>query len=173
MISNQKHFSQKGQTLMEALVALGTAVVVMTAIAISVTTALNNALYAKTQNQAAQYAQEGMEYMRAFRNSNYQTFSSYANGNIYCLKKPITIPLEQRQLPNPCPLIDKVFDREAVLRPSNTDLLNKCGTVPNQTIQVTVSVKWSDSKCTDSNNSFCHQVELNTCLSDSGIVSGP
>ncbi|MBI3069818.1 MAG: hypothetical protein HYY87_00750, partial [Candidatus Levybacteria bacterium] len=55
---------QKGQTLIEVLLALGTAVVVLSATVVAVLSALNNAQFSKNQSLATQYAQEGMEVMR-------------------------------------------------------------------------------------------------------------
>ena len=51
-ILNSQFFSESGQTLLEALIALVTAVVVITAMAVMVLTSLNNAQFSKKQNQA-------------------------------------------------------------------------------------------------------------------------
>ena len=73
----------RGETLIEALGALAIISVVVTAAAIAVTTALNNAAFNKNQTQATKYAQEGVEVVRQIRNANYTQFRSY-NG-LYCL----------------------------------------------------------------------------------------
>lgn len=83
----------KGQTLVEVLLALGTAVVVLSATVVTVLSALNNAQFSKNQNLATQYAQEGMEVMRKMRNSNWTLFSSYSDQ--YCLDQNSTQLLER------------------------------------------------------------------------------
>lgn len=80
--------AQDGQTLIEVLLALGTAVVVLSATVVAVLSALNNAQFSKNQNIATQYAQEGMEVMRKMRNSNWTLFSSYSGQ--YCLDQNST-----------------------------------------------------------------------------------
>jgi Tfp pilus assembly protein PilV len=51
---------QKGETLLEALVALALVAIVITAIANVVTVSLNNAQYNENQTLATKYAQHGM-----------------------------------------------------------------------------------------------------------------
>src|SRR5258708_38691280 len=62
--------SQKGQSLVEVLVALSLAVVISSGIAVLIVYGLSSAQFSKSQSRAAQYAQEGMEKVRSLRDSN-------------------------------------------------------------------------------------------------------
>lgn len=68
--------SEKGQTLVEVVVALGVAVLVIIALVAATTTSVRNAQFAKNQSLATKYAQEGMEKVRALRDQNPTTFWS-------------------------------------------------------------------------------------------------
>ena len=78
----------EGQTLIEVLAAFGVAVVLVSAIAIAVTTGLSNTTFSKNQNLATQHAQEGVELVRQMRNNDYSAFDAFS-GN-YCLDKNST-----------------------------------------------------------------------------------
>lgn len=148
----------KGQTLIEVLLALGVAVVVLSATVVAVLAALNNAQFSKNQNIATQYAQEGMEVMRNMRNSNWTLFSSYATGQ-YCLDQNST-GLSGRD-----PNVQGCNGQNVGIYARRVDIVKDsaaCGG-SNQT-KVTVSVSWASNKCTDTNNLYCHKVELVSCL---------
>ena len=55
---------QKGQTMIEAIVALVTILLIVTAIAIVIVNGLYNSSYIKNQNEANKLAQQGMEFVR-------------------------------------------------------------------------------------------------------------
>lgn len=154
-----------GQTLIEVLAALGAAVLVVSAVSLSVVNALNNAQYAKNQNTATQYAQEGLDIMREMRNSYFGTFINYSD-DTYCLDKdavaktPLRIPTGAGCGTNLSPFVREV----GIERDIN------CGASSRK---VSVYVSWSDSKCTDPVVRYCHQVHLETCLSDFPIVPTP
>lgn len=76
---------KRGQGLIEVLVALGIAVVIIAAISRLTLNSLNNAQFGKDQSAANNYAQEGMDFLRKVRNSDWNAFSSL-NG-VYCLAK--------------------------------------------------------------------------------------
>lgn len=164
----------KGQTLIEVLLALGTAVVVLSATVVAVLAALNNAQFSKNQNIATQYAQQGMEVMRNMRNSNWSEFNTLcAAGAIcsYCLGEGDTfldsddgrsgsVPngCSRTGLPSPNPNIRDIYVRQVDI---GEDVSIKCGT---GTTKVTVSVSWASNKCTETSNLYCHKVELVSCL---------
>lgn len=164
--------AQDGQMLIEVLVALGTAVVVLSATMVAVLSALNNAQFSKNQNIATQYAQEGMEIMRKMRNSNWSAFNALST-LAYCLDKGDTLlnlddARDDNNTPQGCssdshvfsPLpknIDDFFARRVDIEEDSA----LCGG-SNQT-KVTVSVSWSSNKCTRE-NLYCHNVKLVSCL---------
>ena len=172
-ISLGKSKEQNGQTLIEALVALGAAVLVLSAITVAVISALNNTQYTKNQNLATQYAQQGIEIMRQISDSNWTSFSAY-NAGRYCLAKGDTSPCPLGSSIGSCSIIQStscgqnygIFVREVdIAQGSNVS----CAA---GSIGVSVTVSWSDSKC-NASSPYCHNVMLKSCLSDhnSNIVA--
>lgn len=143
---------EKGQTLVEVLLALAAAVVIISAISVVVLSSLSNAQFSKNQNIATKYSSEGMEFVRRLRDSDYITFKAYPNGT-YCLAKPLPVALGA---PASCtlPNVDNFFIRSATL--SNTS----CGSNEEQ---ITVTVTWTDNKCLL--GQYCHSSTLTSCLS--------
>lgn len=154
---------QTGQTLIEVLAALGAAVVVVTAVVIAVVGALSNAQFSKNQNLATQYAQEAMEVVRAQRNSDYLSFSSLTT-DTYCLDKGKTNLATASAMG--CGQNVDVFVREIDIEKNSPS----CGLTA---AKVSAYVSWSDSKCTDPTEIFCHQVHLDSCLSNFNVVPTP
>lgn len=157
---------QKGQTLIEALVALGAAVLVLSAIAVAVISALNNAQYAKNQDLATQYASQGIEVMRQLSQTNWTTFLSYNSGK-YCLAKDEALPCLAGSQTGSCiqsgGLVACTPNYGIFVR--EVDIGQNSNSCSNNAL-ITVIVSWSDSKCTSSGNTYCHKVSLNSCLSN-------
>lgn len=63
--------NNKGQSLIELLVALGLLTVVITILSIATITGLQNSQYSKNQAQATKLSQEGLEKVRTVRDRNY------------------------------------------------------------------------------------------------------
>lgn len=151
----------KGQTLIEILVALTLVSVVISAVTVILTTALNNAQFSKNQNLSTNYAQEGVETVRSFRDNNYAAFAS-ASG-LYCLAKGDTT-LGSAQSISSCPLppnIDNTFIRSVQITPA--------GCAANVS-RVIVTVAWTDGKC---QGNYCHSSRQDFCLSTVNPVQGP
>lgn len=164
MLNNIK---EKGQTLIEALVALGAAVLVLSAITVVVISAINNSQYTKNQNLATQYAQQGVEIMRQISQSDWETFSLY-NASRYCLAQNDTVPCPLGSSTGSCSLGSAIscgqnygnFVREVdIAQGSQVSCVNG-------SIGITVIASWADSKCPSSGNTYCHNVQLNSCLSN-------
>lgn len=163
--------NEKGQTLIEVLVALTAAIVVIYAIATAVISALSNAQFSKSQGIATQYAQEGIEIMRQIRDSDWSRFYSYKQTDstiYYCLNKNAKDVTENGSACSPN--VDS-FIREVQIQKNSSDC-----TQPLQitnAAKVTVIVYWSDGKCTNTNNLYCHNVRLSSCFSDFQVVATP
>lgn len=159
--------SMKGQSLIEILIGLAAIVVVSSSITVVVLTALNNTQLTKNQNLATSYAQEGMELVRTIRNNTFSTFSGYSG--LYCLPKGVTTPTYIQDscadTPVTCPQNIDIFVRRICV----TKNASECN---NQT-KVASQVFWSDSKCTDSSNLYCHQAQLVSCMSDYNVLPTP
>ena len=149
--------NEKGQSLIEALVALGAAVLVVSAISVTVISALNNVQYTRDQNIAGQYAQESIEVMRQMSLSNWTQFSSY-NQVRYCMAAGPAPLTTVDPITNSCGLNDSGFQREVDIE-QNSAQCQGGGLV-------TAIVSWGDSKCTDPNNTYCHNVTLSSCFSN-------
>jgi len=177
-----KSHLMQGQTIIEVIVALTTSVVIIAAISIAVITALRNTEYSSSQNTATRYAQEGIEFLRFMRDSNFPQFKQLAEANVsyYCLAKGATTltvsPLgEVKPCTDSSVIIDNIYSRkiefssnDAYCRPlqppSPTPPATPIPTIANTSKKVTVTVSWTDGKCT--NSEFCHQARSVSCLSD-------
>src|SRR3989344_5848543 len=76
--------NQRGQALIEALLALAFVVVIITAVVITVINALNSAAFNKNQNLATQYAQEGLDITRNMKDTRYSDFIALDETQKYC-----------------------------------------------------------------------------------------
>ncbi len=146
-----------GQTLIEVLVALGIIGVVASALAGVVIVSLGNTQFSKSQSQASQFAQEGLEIIRQWRDSDYLAFKNTPSGT-YCLAdKAVSLD------PN-CPVkanLNNFFRSVEIVQ---------SGCSPNVS-RVNVIVAWQDGKCTSSNQ-FCHSVSFPTCLATENALQG-
>ena len=160
--------SQKGQTLVEALVALGAAVVVIAAITIATISGLNNVQYGKNQNLATQYAQEGLEYVRHLSQANWSGFNStYKNNKYWCYKlgsSGLTVDPDYTNSSN-CLASGSIFSRQVRI-----DFSGVSPCIGTALIQSTVL--WTDGKCNNS-TTYCHTVTVKSCVTDLTTVPTP
>lgn len=150
MLAIDKRAFQRGQTIIEATIALASILLTLAAIGVAVTTSVNNSEFVKQQTQASKYAQDGMEKLRYLRNTNASTF--FSRNGIYCMNEDSSL------LAGTCTSVNiaGTFKREAEF----TQLASvECG---NST-KVTVSVYWASGKC-GSSNTFCHKSQLVSCF---------
>ena len=153
--------NQKGQSLVEALIALGAAAIVVSAVVIAVVTAQNNADFSKNQNRATQYSRQGMEILRQESGTDWQTFSSYSG--TYCLAGGSTT-LTASGGSSCSANISSFFVRSVTI--------NQNSSACSGAAKVAVSTSWSDGKC-NSQNQYCHNVTLDSCLADTSNVLSP
>lgn len=150
---------QKGQTLIELLIALSIAVILITIVTSTVVSSLSNAQSSKSRSTASKYSQEGMETIRRIRDSDIKQFKNY-NGT-FCLGKD-QITLGNQATNCTTPNIDS-FIRSVVIE-------NFPGCEPN-VAKITVNVSWVDNKCV--NNTYCQKISLVSCLSTRNPVNSP
>lgn len=127
--------SQGGQSLLEVLVALGIVLLVILALVRAAVVSIRNADFSKKQAQATSYAQEGMENIRAFRDSNWDGFWVVATGATYCLVG--AIPSGNCPAPT-CLTLGNVFTRCVKIETVDS-------TLGKERAKVTVTVSWTDS----------------------------
>jgi type II secretory pathway pseudopilin PulG len=182
--------NQKGQSLIEALVALGAAVIIVSAITIAVITAVSNSDFAKYQNLATGFAQQGIQFVEQQSQLDWVDIATY-DGR-FCLPQEATdLYLPETPSCSSINVADK-FARDVTfvkVSPSCSADTPCCTPNPQYeaaadadpafctpthhselcSSQVTVAVSWTDSKCpTDSSSSnyYCHNVTLDTCIAN-------
>lgn len=161
--------NQQGQSLVEALIALGAAVLIISAITVAVITAVSNSDYSKYQNLATSYAQQGIEIVQQKSQLDWNSVSGL-NGT-YCLSNaPVgTTTLTQAQQSDKCPVnitnTSMQFSRLVKFTPNSNNCQNNDGSA---NMQIEVTVEWTDGKCssTPANLDFCHHVMLDSCLAN-------
>lgn len=168
---------EKGQTLVEVLVAMATAVAVLSAIAITVISSLSNVEFTKNQNLATQYSREGLEVVRRLARSNWNTFEGF-NAQDYCLAKGQTTLTPMG--PNGCGQNVDTFMRKIEIEQTSLSCQEGSGGEEDEgedeededgggeeesNARITSIVSWSDSKC-GAANVFCHEVTLDSCIAN-------
>jgi type II secretory pathway pseudopilin PulG len=86
----KKLSSQKGQTLIEMMIALSIVVLVLLALITLITVSLRNASFSKNHSLATQYAQEALEEVRALRDQEgWEDFEDACDENFSSLLTPL------------------------------------------------------------------------------------
>lgn len=164
---------KKGQTLVEVLVAMGIAVIGISAIGSAVVSGLNNGIYSKNQHLATQYAQEGMDIIKQLQISNVQAFTNLSGR--YCLAQTCATLVsgvascgsnDHGNGANCVQNVNNFFIRQVDILPigsANAKCVN--------TMQATVSVLWTDGKCPI--GTFCHNQQVVACFSNVNAVATP
>lgn len=154
---------EKGQSLIEALLALAFAVVIITAVVIAVITSLNNTTFTRNQNLASQYAQEGIDIARNMRDASYGEFKALPSGQYYC-------PGADGKLSTDSFCTVDGFERRVFVQHAGLDEKDTPTCEANSTFVSSV-VSWTDSKCTAA--TACHKVQLDSCFTDPNRAFGP
>ena len=157
MIVQSLSKNQTGQALIEALLALTFAVVIITAVVIAVITSLSSATFTKNQNQASNYAQEGLDVARNMKESDPQTFFGL-NGN-YCANMGISLTGSGN-----CTV--GIYTQNVFV----DDIASRCAAGKGSFVISTVS--WNDGKCQNSGDK-CHKVQLDSCFYNLNSVPNP
>ena len=177
--------NNKGQGLIEALIALGAAVVIISAITVAVVTAVHNSDFAKYQNLAAGFAQQGIETIKQQSQLDWNATSIYTGS--YCLSQGTTSVAPLARNTSCAPMnIGSMFIRQVDFtkinpQPTCDNFSSPCCSSSLQpgigapdfctnnpslcSSQVTVTVKWTDGKCSSASD-FCHSVKLDSCIQD-------
>lgn len=115
MKSRDRAFKQRGQTLIEVLIALIIVTLVLTTVVVAVVLGISSSRFSRNKSRAAFLAQEGMEWLRGQRNQlGWVEFASWASpsGAVYCLDTlTMANPAECAALE----VIEGMFTREFVL----------------------------------------------------------
>jgi Tfp pilus assembly protein PilV len=130
---------KKGQSLIEAIVAIAVVVVLVTGLVVGTTRAISATTSARVRSVANKLVQDGMEYLRQQRNIvTWSEFSDYA-GNTYCMKDDNTL------VPGAtCSASDQIV-QSAIPPLSRIAQFTSSGV---NKIDVTIMVSWSESGTT-------------------------
>ncbi len=146
----------KGQSLFELLIAIGISALIIVVLVSLVSSALQNAAFAKNQTLAGRYAQEATEWLRGQRDVSTNAFRA----NV--ASRPYEIPRCFNTLNwvsiGPCgegDTIDGQFTRQISFKTVNAEVDG----VTKDIIQTDVVVSWTDSK-------GLHQITNATDFSD-------
>jgi len=156
--------NQKGQSLIEALIALGAAALIVSAISVAVITAVNSADYSKYENQATHLAQQGIEVLKQSSQANWNAFNADSNLATHCLNSSNQFSAEFN-----CPLDLSVDPNISPNFMRQVDLMRDSGCGAND-IYGKVDVYWNDGRC-KSPSYYCHKVELDSCFADINKVT--
>jgi Tfp pilus assembly protein PilV len=175
--------NQRGQTLLEVLLAFSVSILVLSAVILGIITSLSNTQYTKNQGLADSYAQEGVSVIRKIRDSSWYDFSnnlkSFTTNVKYCLDKDLKfneVSLTQNCSGNVYGVgASGIFSREVVFEhnsssccPDNTKVCD----ISVRGSKITVTVSWSDGKC-PVGTPLCHKVDLITCLANADQKQNP
>lgn len=141
--------SEKGQSLIEAVAALGVVTIVLTALSIAVLLGLRNSEFTRKETIATQYAQQGMEIIRNIRDVRWGDFNSLTDS---CFGPGNALTAL------PCGAAEYIT--------AGTTKFMRTATFTADTgcKKVTVTVAWQDSKCPS--GGFCKKASMVSCFSD-------
>jgi len=163
--------SQNGQTIIEAVVALVTILLIVTAIAIVIVNGLYNSAFIKNQNEANKYAQQGMELVRNIHKNDLTAFRDlFINSAVVHCIDATTSSIYNSGCTDTVVNVGGFYNRTISFSPGGT-ICESTNTLTSA-VKVTVKVKWSSSKCPQ-NNTFCHKSELASCMSYVYPASNP
>lgn len=161
--------NQKGQTILEILLAFGVSVLVLTGVILGISTSLKKSEYAKDQSLASAYAQEGMATVRKTRDISWHNFTdTFTTNTKYCIKSDLSLsaPISAGQhctgvtngIGNPPGYI---FSREVTVEHDcSAGACASAGCAGGSYVQL--DVFWATGDCTS--GSYCHKVGIVSCL---------
>lgn len=159
--------NQKGQSLVEALVALGAAVVIVAAITMATITSVKNSDYSKVENLATNYAQQGMELIKQRNELSWSDLSATISASTrWCISQGSTDFLLPA-VPTSCGVNIQNSYANFVRQ---VDFYRNNSSDCNGDTLAEVTVKWSDGKCSGATD-YCHHVKLDSCVGN--VYSAP
>lgn len=142
----------KGQSLLEVLIALSVIILVITALVRVVTLSIRSTDYSRNTSVAATYAIDGMEKIRSFRDSmswtNFTALATFSNVPKFITGSTTSNDYNTKSCPDPIVkgnftdgnssnLIENTFFR--------CSLLTSTGTLPDNNIKATITVYWLEN----------------------------
>lgn len=158
---------EQGQGLIEAIIALSAAVLIVSALAMVVISAVGNTDFTKIQNQATSFAQEELEAIKDLSKNDWATFDALYG--TYCPDTDLSLG---SRITGNCETINvgDIYIRQVNITDPDGES-KPCGH-SDTGILVEVSVAWNDGKC-ESSADYCHKVELNSCIENINSLPTP
>lgn len=147
MVSQNKP-PNRGQSIVEVIIALAVMVLVLVALVRATIVAVRNANFAKNQAQATQYSEELLEWLRSERDTDWDNFVSYAgsgSATSYCFQ---SLSWPSSGSCSPGQEIAGIFLRQGSLNETAADR-----------VEIVIAVTWQDSSGT-------HQSTLTSYLTN-------
>ena len=159
---------EKGQGLIEAIIALSAGVLVVSALAIVVISAVGNSDYTRIQNQATAYTQEQLEALKDMSKNDWNNFNLL--DGTYCPNADLSLG---PRISGKCLTknVGNIYIRQVDIAHPSAINTRPCGSSTTG-ILIKVSVSWNDGKC-DSATDFCHEVKLNSCAERINVIPTP
>lgn len=150
--------SEKGQTIIEAIVALAAIFIIVVAITIAIVNAVNNSQFVKNQNLANKFAQQGMEQIRRIKADDIVEFKDMSGSFSYSDDGNGIVSGETTEVN-----VNNTHIRNIYLSDNDPPCFDDDSQIGGLT-KVTVVVDWSSGKC-DTDDRFCHNTTLISCIS--------
>jgi hypothetical protein len=163
----------RGQALIEVLIAIAIGVLILTSATVSTVGSLGNMVHIKSQSDAKEYAQEGIDIMENMQTINASTFYGETIGK-YCLPltcapggtKSLDITCLTPYSPGACVIPVPLNPKLNINYIRTVTFANSCGdSSPGIEKLVQVNVSWTDSKC-DIGHPLCNSYSINNCFND-------
>lgn len=176
---------EKGETLIEAILALAVVVAISTGIVAAVISALSGSTSNQNSDYALNLAQEGISTLKDMASTDYSNFSTYAgyycmddsdtldntkdgsNNLVNCLDNSTNISLSGSDIGSGNFLRKVYIDKNGISPPPAS--LVKC----TSAAYIASIVTWSDSKCKSASAPNCHKVEIDSCVSNINLLPTP
>lgn len=156
---------QTGAALLEAIVALSAVVVAVAGISVVITASVSNAQFIQDQNRANKYAQEGIEYLRSYKERSYSDFiNDFSFLDSRCLDKNFRTDTAGTDPNCTNSRIGDDGNEKFVRKVTVASNTNCTSDTSDPAYEVTVSVEWQSSKCDVDVDPFCHSSEVRTCF---------
>lgn len=132
-----------GQSLFEVLFSVAVASIILVGVVSLAATSIRNSSFSSNGSLATEFVQEGSEWIRQFRDADWDAFKSHSSGGSgsnWCINT-IPYPPPAWGLPTSCgtsTISGTIFTRSLNLADDATD--------PGAIVHVTVTVTWNDAQ---------------------------
>ncbi len=160
--------SEKGETLIEAILALSISVIIATAVVTAVISSLSNSNGIKAKNTATNFAQEGLDRVRDVKTQDFSLFTTSYPTNTYCMDSTGNLT----PYSGSCGKLESIYLRTAYINHTGQDQRATATQPCASGSFVAVKVAWTDSKC-QSSLDYCRNVELSSCFVNTNALQNP